>query len=107
MAPYRGGVLLASVQGIVTLALTVLFAVLEIWAFVDCLRRPANAFPAVGRQSKQLWLILTAIAALVGIAAFTGMGSVLGMVGLAGVVIALIYLFDIRPRIVEITGGRR
>lgn len=105
--PYRGGVLFDSVQKIVILTLTVLFAVLEVWAFVDCLRRRADAFPAVGRQSKQLWLILTGIAALVGIAALTGLGSVLGLFGLAGVVVALVYLFDVRPRIVDITGGRR
>lgn len=96
-----------SVQSLVLLVLTVLFAILEVWAFIDCARRRPDAFPAVGRQSKTLWLILTGIAALLGIGALTGLGSVLGLFGLAAVVVALIYLFDVRPRIVEITGGGR
>ncbi len=99
--------LFTSVQSLVTLALAVLFLVLEVWAFVDCVRRPAPAFPAVGRQSKQLWVLLTGIAALVGVGALTGVASALGLFGLAGVVVALVYLFDVRQRVIDITGGRR
>ena len=29
------------------------------WAFIHCLRTRPDAFPAVGRQSKGLWLALT------------------------------------------------
>ena len=72
------------------------------FAFIDCIRRPAQAFPAIGRQSKVLWLILT------GLAAGTGLlfQNPVGLFALAGIVVALIYLFDIRPKIVEITGRR-
>ena len=78
----------------VTLIIWIVFAVLKIWAFVDCLRQRADAFPAVQRQSKTLWLILTGIAALTGL-----LPDPLGIMGIAGIVVALIYLFEIKPRI--------
>lgn len=80
-----------------------LFGVLKVWAFVDCLTRRPDAFPAVGRRSKVLWVILTGVAALTGLLA----SMTLGLIGIAGVVIALVYLFDVRTKIIAITGGRR
>ncbi|MEZ5115981.1 MAG: DUF2516 family protein [Candidatus Nanopelagicales bacterium] len=88
-------------QNLVMTALWVLFLLLKVWAFVDCARRRSDAFPAVGRQSKTLWLVLTGIAALTAVVL-----SPLGLVGIAGLVVSLVYLFDIRPRIVDITQRR-
>ena len=82
----------------VTLIIWIVFAILKVWAFIDCLRQRADAFPAVQRQTKTLWVILTGIAALTGL-----VFDPLGIVGIAGVVVALIYLFEIKPRIAEIT----
>lgn len=89
-------------QNLVTLVLWVLFGVVKIWAFVDCVRRPAQAFPAVNRISKVLWLILTGVAALTALLP----GLTLNIIGIAGLVIALIYLFDVRARIADLMGGR-
>ena len=89
-------------QSLVVLVLWVLFGIVKIWAFVDCVRRPAAAFPAVGRVSKVLWLILTGIAALTGLLP----GLTLNIIGIAGIVVALIYLFDVRARIADLLGGR-
>ncbi len=89
-------------QNLVVLVLWVLFGIVKIWAFVDCVRRPAEAFPAVGRVSKVLWLILTGAAALTGLIP----GLTIGIIGIAGIVVALVYLFDVRVRIVDILGGR-
>ncbi len=75
------------------------FAVIKVWAFVDCARQRQDAFPAVQRQTKTLWLILTGIAALTGLLP----GLTLGIIGIAGIVIALIYLFEIKPRIAQVT----
>lgn len=86
-------------QDFVVVAVYIVFALLKIWAFVDCLRRPQQAFPAVDRQSKTLWLVLTGLAALTGL-----VFDPLGIIGIAGVVPALLYLFEIRPRIAELTG---
>lgn len=95
--------LFAQTQNIVMLALWVIFLAVKAWAFVDCARRRADAFPAVGRQSKTLWLVLTGIAALTALIP----GLTLGIVGLAGIVAALVYLFDVRTRIIAITEGYR
>ncbi len=89
-------------QNLVVLILWVLFGIVKIWAFVDCVRRPAEAFPAVGRVSKILWLILTGAAALTGLIP----NLTIGIIGIAGIVVALVYLFDVRVRIIDITGGR-
>jgi len=89
-----------AVQGLVVLVLWVLFLVVKGYAFVDCIRRPTAAFPAVGRQSKVLWMILTGAALLSGVL----WSMTLNLIGIAGTVVSLIYLFDVRPKIREITG---
>ena len=88
-----------AVQDLVIFALWIVLLVVKGAAFIDCVRRPPQAFPAVGRKSKVLWLVLTGLAALVGLLP----GATLDIFGLAGTVIALVYLFDVRPKIVEIT----
>ncbi|MBK9738360.1 MAG: DUF2516 family protein [Actinobacteria bacterium] len=91
-----------TVQGLVLIAVWVVTFAVKGYAFVDCIRRPPQAFPAVGRQSKALWLIMT------GLAAATGFfwGLTLTIFGIAGIVVALIYLFDVRTRIIDITSRR-
>jgi hypothetical protein len=72
------------------------------WAFIHCLRTRPDAFPAIGRQSKGLWLALTGGATLVSLAQF----SPIGILGIASIVIASVYLLDIRPKIAEILSGQ-
>jgi len=90
-----------NVQGLILQILWLLFLVVKGFALIDCVRRPAAAFPAVGRQSKVLWLILTAAALLTGL-----ITSPIGLFGVAGIVIAMIYIFDVRTRIIDITSSR-
>ncbi len=94
------GNLLGNVQGVVVLVLWVVLLGLKGFAFIDCLRAPTQVFPAVGRQSKILWLVLTGLALLTGLLP----NLTLSLFGIAGAVVALIYLFDIRPKIQAITG---
>ncbi|MDD2857821.1 MAG: DUF2516 family protein [Candidatus Nanopelagicales bacterium] len=90
------------VQNLVLLVLWVLFLLVKAFAFIDCVRRPAAAFPAIGRQTKVLWLILTGVSA----GAAVVVGDPLGLLGIAGLVASLVYLFDVRPRIIEILRKR-
>ncbi len=94
--------MLHGLQNLIVLALHYATLVVSVWAFVDCLRRRADAFPAISRQTKNVWLALTGGATVVSLLGF----SPLGMFGLAAMVIAGIYLLDVKPRIAEITGGR-
>ena len=96
-------VIFSAAQGLIVVVLGLLFAVVKVWAFLDCLRRPTAGFPAVGRLNKTFWLIISGIAALTGIG-FWFINPV-GLIGIAGLVAALVYLFDVRPRLIEITGG--
>ena len=72
-----------------------------VWAFIDCLTRPAPAFPAVGRFSKPIWLGILGACVVVAI-----LFSPLGLFGLAALVASLVYLLDVRQRVAEI-GPRR
>ena len=42
--------------------------VVEAWAFVDALRRPTAAFPAAGKRTKPLWLVITGVSLALAIA---------------------------------------
>lgn len=88
-------------QSFITLALFVAFLVVKVWAFADCATRPRDGFVAAGRRTRNFWLLLTGLATLTAFVA-----SPLGIFGLAGLVVSLVYLLDVRPRLREITGSR-
>lgn len=69
-------------------------AVLKIWALVDCTTRPAPAFEAHGKLTKQVWLVILVVTVLSGLHF-----GVLSILGLAGTVAAIVYLVDVRPAI--------
>ena len=74
------------------------FAV-EAWAFIDAITRPAQAFVANGKQTKQLWLIILGVAAVVGLAgAVYGVGPT-SILPVAAFVAAAVYLADVRPKV--------
>ena len=86
-----------------SLALWLIWALMlgvKAFALYDCVRQPAPAFPAVGRQTKPLWLVLVGLALLIGLLP----SQTFGLLGIASVVIALVYLFDVRPKVLDITG---
>jgi predicted membrane metal-binding protein len=79
----------------------------EAWAFIDALRRPAPAFPAAGKQTKPIWLIILGVATVIGIGysfAFGGL-SAISFLPIAAFVAAAIYLTDVRPKISQFRGG--
>jgi Protein of unknown function (DUF2516) len=92
---------LATFQNLVTSIVWIAFLVLDAWAFVDCARRNPQLFPAIERQTKTLWLILTGLGTLA-----TFAFGPLNFFGIAAIVIALVYLFDLRPRFAEISQRR-
>jgi Protein of unknown function (DUF2516) len=84
--------------------------VVEAWAFVDALRRPTGAFPAAGKQTKPLWLIILGVAAAIGLysAASTGtagIGIVVSILPVAAFIAAAIYLTDVRPKVRDMGRG--
>lgn len=93
-------------------ALVVAAFVMEAWAFGDAVMRPAGAYTSAGKRNKQFWLLLTAPAFVVGLfgffygAVFLN-GNVLSMLFIAAVVVAGIYLADVRPRVREYRPSKR
>jgi hypothetical protein len=88
-------------------ALSLAAFVVEAWAFVDAVRRPAGAFPAAGKQTKPLWLIILGVAAVIGLgtAVYGGAQSLIGILPIAAFVAAAIYLTDVRPKVRDFRGG--
>lgn len=81
------------------LALAVVAFGVEAWAFVDAITRPAQAFPAVGKQTKPIWLIILGIAFVIGIGGALGYLALLSIFPIAAFVAAAIYLADVRPKV--------
>ena len=74
-------------------------------ALIDAVRRRADAFPAADRRTKNFWLALLGggLGAQILFPALGG--SILSIFGLAGIVAAIVYLVDVRKRLIEVTRG--
>ncbi len=98
---------IATLQGLIMLALGLLAFGLQVFALVDAIRQRAGAFVAAGKQTKQRWLIFLGVATAIG---FVSLGSALGgplnIFNLIAVVAAAVYLTDVRPAVRGMTGGR-
>ena len=68
------------------------------WALSDVLKAPAEAFPFLNRQTKNIWLAIT-IGSILGHILF----SPWGFTGVIGLIACGVYLADIRPKINEMT----
>jgi hypothetical protein len=75
---------------------------LRAWAVVDCALRKAAAFPAVDKLTKPAWLAILVFSGALG----TLIQPSLGPISLISVVVASVYLADVRPAVREISGGK-
>ena len=86
-------------------ALAIAAFIVEAWAFIDAITRPAQAFVAAGKQTKVIWLIILGIAFVLGLYA-AAYGGVTGFLSVAAFVAAAIYLADVRPKVKEFRRDR-
>jgi len=78
----------------------------EVWAFVDAIRRPGPAFVAAGKQTKPIWLVILGVAAVIGLWSSTlGGPNLVSLFPIVAFVAAAIYLADVRPKVREFRGG--
>lgn len=89
-----------AIGGMIMWAVWVFQLAIKVWAMLDCLRRRADAFPAVDRLTKPAWLGILGLTLLTGFAF-----GPLNFFSIVGDVAAGAYLVDVRPRIKSITGG--
>lgn len=73
-----------------------------LYAFVHALMQRKDAYTAASKQTKPTWGAITGVAALLLVIG----GGPMNFLWLIGVIAALVYILDVRPRIVEIQQGR-
>jgi hypothetical protein len=81
--------------------------VIEAWAFFDAIRRPSAAFPAAGKQTKPIWLVILGVAFVIGIGGAIQRLQLLSIFPIIAFVAAAIYLVDVRPKIKSLKSGSR
>lgn len=96
--------IISQIQGWIILALGLLALAAEIYALVHAARQRPDAFTAAGKQSKVFWVAALVIATLLG---FAVLGSGFGLLAIIGIVVAGVYLADVRPAIDTVMGRRR
>ncbi len=79
-------------------------AAFRVWAVVDCAIRKPAAFPAADKQTKVTWLLILIVSALFG--TLSVFGSQVGPVSLITIIVASVYLADVRPAVRGISGGK-
>ncbi|MHA3702818.1 DUF2516 family protein [Jatrophihabitans sp. YIM 134969] len=84
--------------------------VLQLWALVDCATRNPQAFPAVNKLTKPVWLAITlgafVLSALIGLLLGDWLSTPFyNPILLVAVIAALVYLADVRPSVREVSGG--
>jgi Protein of unknown function (DUF2516) len=81
--------------------------VVETWAFIDALTRPAAAFTAASKQTKPLWLVILGVAFVIGIAGAVGYLTLLSIFPIIAFVAAAIYMVDVRPKVRSVKPSQR
>lgn len=74
----------------------------RVWALGDCLIRKSAAFPAVDKLTKLAWVAILVISALFAYL----VPAPWGPISIITIIVAAIYLADVRPAVREISGGR-
>ena len=72
---------------------------LRVWALLDCITRQAAAFPAADKLTKPSWVAILVLANVLG---YFG-GPPTYPISLITVVVAAVYLADVRPAVREIS----
>jgi 4-amino-4-deoxy-L-arabinose transferase-like glycosyltransferase len=91
--------IIAGIQNLIFLALTVVAFVVQLWAFIDCLRFKDENYRAVDKQSKKFWVILLGIGLALAIIALPPMGMRVIFLNIIALVAGIVYLTDVRPKV--------
>ena len=90
---------IAGFQNLVFLALTVAAFVVQLWAFIDCLRFKDENYRAVDKQSKKFWVILLGVGLALALIALPPMGMRMIFLNIIALVAGIVYLPDVRPKV--------
>jgi len=90
---------MAAGQNLILWALTVVAGVAAVVCLIHAAIQRSDAFPAVDRQSKVIWVSILAAATL-----FIWFFQAPSLLYIVGVVAMLVYLVDVRKRVDDIQG---
>ncbi len=90
------------IAGIVMLGLQLIAVGASVFALVHAARQRKDAFTAVDKLSKPIWLGILGVALLVLI-----VFGPIQLLGIVAVVAVIVYLVDVRPRVDEVQRGPR
>ena len=90
------------IEEAINLVLLLVSLGLAVFALVDALTRPGQAYEATGKLSKPAWLLILALCVIAALL-FVPTRSILGLIS---VVASGVYLADVRPALIEITRRR-
>ncbi len=73
--------------------------IVKVWALIDAITRPAEAFVAAGKLTKPAWMLILGLT----VATTVVFPSVIGLLSIAGIIAAFVYILDVRPALVSVT----
>ena len=85
---------MSEIQGLLSLALSVVLFGVKLFALVDCVVRKPQDFVDATQVSKNGWLVILGLTVLAHVVSF----SPLGLLNLLGTVAALVYLAQLRAK---------
>jgi hypothetical protein len=94
---------LFAIPGLILTVVSLVMFVIQGFAFVDATRHRADAYPAIDRGNKTAWLIGLGL----GVVAHMLFWHPISILNLIGIVVALIYVLDVRPNLLAVTGRAR
>jgi hypothetical protein len=90
---------LLSATGWIAFVIWLVLLVAKAWALVDSLRHSQARYVSAGKQSRTLWLVLTALSL-----AFHLITDPIELLNIAGTIASLVYLLDVRPALRQVSG---
>ncbi len=73
--------------------------IVKVWALIDAITRPAEAYVAAGKLTKPAWMLILGLT----VATTVVFPSVIGLLSIVGIVAAFVYILDVRPALVSVT----
>lgn len=77
-----------------------------LYAFIHALLQRADAFTAVDKLTKPAWCGITGVGALLLVISVGGPVASLAILWLVALCAVLVYLVDVRPKVVDVQHGR-